>query len=69
MLVELTIKLLDRLKSSAGRVVRLDHAFTAYAGDVVRRLCCDEKDDLLDRPDFSAYWYVVQYFKWFRSCP
>lgn len=61
MLGQLTKKLIvDRFEGEkgTGKVVRLDHAFTAYSGDVIQRLCVDEPPNiLLEDPDFSPWWY------------
>jgi cytochrome P450 len=61
MLGELTEKLIvNRFESfkGTGKVVRLDHAFTAYSGDVINRLCMDDPPDVLvDDPEFSPWWY------------
>ncbi|KAF4635062.1 hypothetical protein G7Y89_g3029 [Cudoniella acicularis] len=45
--------------SGGGTVVRLDHAFSAYSGDVIGKICCDEKEDFLDDPDFAPHWYEL----------
>lgn len=42
-----------------GKVVRLDHAFTAYSGDVINRLCIDDPPNLIDDPDFSPWWFDI----------
>ncbi|GFF32208.1 trichodiene oxygenase [Aspergillus udagawae] len=61
MLGELTEKLIvNRFESfkGTGKVVRLDHAFTAYSGDVINRLCMDDPPDVLvNDPEFSPWWY------------
>jgi hypothetical protein len=42
-----------------GTVVRLDHAFVAFSGDVISRICCENHTDMLEDPDFSPHWYVA----------
>lgn len=37
-------------------VVRLDHAFTAFTGDVIGTVCCEEREQFLDDPEFAPYW-------------
>lgn len=39
-------------------VVRLDYAFAAFSGDVIGRICCEDKEDFLDDPDFAPQWYA-----------
>ncbi|KAI1853974.1 hypothetical protein JX266_001115 [Neoarthrinium moseri] len=60
---EVALHLESRLREYAGtdQVIRLDHAFTAYAGDIVGRMCLDTKersDRFLSDPDFSPDWYI-----------
>lgn len=40
-----------------GQVVRLDHAFTAFSGDVINRLCIDDPPNLVGDPEFSPGWF------------
>ena len=58
MLAEVTTKLLDRFTALKGSntVIRLDHAFAAFTGDVIGKICCDERDDFLDELDFTPQW-------------
>lgn len=51
-------KLEKRFSELKGKnvVVRLDHAFTAFTGDVIGTVCCEEKEKFLDDPDFAPYW-------------
>ncbi|KAI1079136.1 cytochrome P450 [Whalleya microplaca] len=63
----------SRLREFAGtnKVIRLDHAFSAYAGDVVGRMCLDTKnrnDRFLSDPDFSPDWFNAMYLI-IRSIP
>lgn len=62
MLAEVTLHLETRLREFAGtgKVIRLDHALTAYTGDIIGRVVLDtpDRDDLfLSDPDFSIAWY------------
>ncbi|PYH98894.1 cytochrome P450 [Aspergillus ellipticus CBS 707.79] len=54
------VRLLDaklcRLKGT-GSILSLDHAFTAYAGDIVVQFTCAEHPRLLDGPDFTPQWH------------
>lgn len=62
MLAEVTQRLEERLREMKGqkKVIRLDHAFSAFAGDVIGRVCLDSRDgegsSLLDDPGFSPEW-------------
>ena len=62
MLAEVALRLEERLRQSKGqnRVIRLDHAFSAFAGDIIGRVCLDsrnaEESSLLDDPDFAPEW-------------
>jgi cytochrome P450 len=59
---ELCEKLIvDRFESyrGTGKVIRLDHAFTAFAGDVISRLCIDDPPNFVDSPDFSPGWFEL----------
>ncbi|TGJ82761.1 hypothetical protein E0Z10_g6001 [Xylaria hypoxylon] len=66
MLAEVALNLETRLREYAGtgKVVRLDHAFTAYTGDIIGRMCLDTDDPgdrFLSREDFSADWsWIMQ---------
>ena len=46
---------LDQVKGT-GTVLRLDHVFFAMSGDVVGKLCWEDKEDYLDDPNFAADW-------------
>jgi hypothetical protein len=47
-----------RLQSFSGsnKVVQLEHAFAAYAGDIICRICCEHPSDMVDHPTFAPYW-------------
>ncbi|GAB7349557.1 hypothetical protein MBLNU459_g0253t3 [Dothideomycetes sp. NU459] len=62
MVAELCEKLVvGRFKGfkGTGKVVRLDHAFTAFSGDVINRLCIDDPPCLVDDPDFAPGWFEL----------
>nr|UYM26528.1 cytochrome P450 [Talaromyces wortmannii] len=40
-------------------IVRLDHAFAAFTGDVIGTVCCEEREQFLDDPEFAPYWYEL----------
>lgn len=46
----------EALKGS-GTVVRLDHAFVAFSGDVICRLCCEDHNDMVKHPEFAPHWF------------
>ncbi|TVY39771.1 Cytochrome P450 monooxygenase [Lachnellula occidentalis] len=51
-------KRFDAVKGT-GTVVRLDYAFTAYTGDVIGKVCCEDREEFLEDPDFAPYWYEL----------
>lgn len=55
MVVETVSKLVDRFKNlkGTGTVIHLEHAFSAFSGDVIGNLCCEEHVNFLDDEDFS----------------
>ena len=58
MLHEIVGKLARRFEAMRGTqsLVRLDHAFFAFSGDVIGRVCCGEREDFLDDPNFAPQW-------------
>lgn len=64
MLAELVKKLVGRLDAlkGTGSIIRLDHAFSALSSNVMGRLCCGVKGDLLDESEipfeFTPHSYV-----------
>lgn len=60
MVHDLTEKLVvgrfEALKGTS-EVVRLDHAFTAFSGDVISRICVDDPPNLVDDPEFAPAWF------------
>lgn len=65
MLGEVVLKLESRLREFKGthKVIRLDHAFSAFSSDVMCRLCLtkssdkDCRPDFLDHDEFSPDWF------------
>lgn len=57
-IVEETILLDQRFQDlkGSGRVVRLDHAFSAFAGDVISRICCESPATFVKHEEFSPHW-------------
>lgn len=64
MIAEVALRLEERLRALKGqsKVIRLDHAFSAFSGDIIGRICLgsgqSEGDSFLDDPDFAPDWYV-----------
>lgn len=61
--MEMSLKLESRLRQYEGKhtVITLDHAFSAFSGDIIRRVCFNKDDfgDLfMDHPDFSPDWWL-----------
>ncbi|KAL4908422.1 hypothetical protein BDW74DRAFT_175104 [Aspergillus multicolor] len=53
------VKLLnDRLQSysGTGHVIRLDHVFAAFAGDIVMEICTQRRPAMLENPEFGKEW-------------
>ncbi|CAJ2504214.1 Uu.00g116080.m01.CDS01 [Anthostomella pinea] len=72
-ITEVALHLETRLREYSGTndIIRLDHAFTAYTGDVVGRMCLDTKDHgdrFLSDPEFSPDWFNAMYMI-IRSIP
>ncbi|KAF2008686.1 cytochrome P450 [Aaosphaeria arxii CBS 175.79] len=64
MLGDVTQNLESRIREYAGtgKPIRLDHAFAAYSGDIIGKICTGGKDagvHFLEGPDFSPDWYNV----------
>ncbi|EER24920.1 hypothetical protein D8B26_007494 [Coccidioides posadasii str. Silveira] len=62
MVAELCEKLIiERFEGfkGTGKVVRLDHAFTAFSGDVINRICIDDPPNLVDDPEFAPWWFEL----------
>ena len=60
MLAQVVEKFEARLKALQGTntVIRLDHAFSAFSGDVIGRICWEDEEEFLDDPNFAPEWYV-----------
>ncbi|KAF2466572.1 cytochrome P450 [Lindgomyces ingoldianus] len=63
-LAEIALKLESRLCAleGTGQIIRLDHAFSCYSGDIMSRICLgkdDSRPNFLSDPDFSPGWYNV----------
>jgi cytochrome P450 len=43
-----------------GRIVRLDHAMLAFAGDVIGHVCFENPVELMDDEEFSPFWSVYR---------
>ncbi|KAI0404814.1 putative cytochrome P450 [Xylaria palmicola] len=56
-------KLMARFESfrGTGRIVRLEHAMLAFAGDVIGHVCVDDPAELIDDDEFSPAWYDLQH--------
>ncbi|KAL4873378.1 hypothetical protein BDV12DRAFT_192363 [Aspergillus spectabilis] len=54
----------DRLKGlkGTGHVIRLDHVLSAFAGDVVERICCEDPQLRINHPEFGKDWWVSNCF-------
>jgi cytochrome P450 len=62
MLADVALKLEERLKklSGTGTVIRLDHAYSAFSGDIIGRICLGSRNtnEFLDDPEFAPHWYA-----------
>ena len=58
-LAEVVEKFAGRLEALKGTesVVRLDHACSAFSGDVIGQICWDDKEQFLDDPNFAPEWH------------
>ncbi|RFU72325.1 cytochrome p450 [Trichoderma arundinaceum] len=67
MLAEVALHLESRFRELEGKntVIRLDHAFSAFSGDIIGRICLgtgdrgSHGDRFLDDPNFASDWYNV----------
>ena len=55
---KLVVEKFGRL-AGTGKVVRLDHAFVAFSGDIITRLCLDDPPNFVDEPDFAPEWFEL----------
>lgn len=60
MLAQVVGKLAARLEALKGTnsVIRLDHAFSAFSGDIIGRICWEDKEEFLDDVEFAPEWYA-----------
>jgi cytochrome P450 len=58
MIIEEAKVLNTRLEEMRGskRVIRLDHVFSAFAGDVIGRICCETPPNMMSQTEFGAEW-------------
>jgi hypothetical protein len=58
MLAQVVHKLETRLRALEGTnaVIRLDHAFSAFSGDIIGRICWEDQEEFLDHPQFAPEW-------------
>lgn len=61
MINQVVANLVSRIEALKGTqsVIRLDHAFTAFSGDVISKICYEEHDDFLQDPKFAPRWSAV----------
>jgi len=69
MLAEVALHLESRFREleGSGKVVRLDHAFSAFSGDIIGRICLgttsgnahEPGDSFLNDENFAPEWYDV----------
>ncbi|KAK7935352.1 hypothetical protein PG985_000847 [Apiospora marii] len=64
LLADCALHLESRLRGLEGThtVVRLDHAFSAFSGDIIQRICLGDSEfegRFLDDPEFAPDWYNV----------
>ncbi|KAF9889738.1 hypothetical protein FE257_007044 [Aspergillus nanangensis] len=59
MIIEEAKLLNDRLTGlkGSGNIIRLDHVFSAFAGDVIGRICCESPPDMMNHPEFGKEWH------------
>lgn len=61
MLAEVALHLEGRLRGMKGqhKIFRLDHAFSAFSGDIIGRICLDAEEEgrFLDDPNLGRDWY------------
>ncbi|KAF3020206.1 hypothetical protein E8E14_011129 [Neopestalotiopsis sp. 37M] len=57
LLASLLLRFDQRLNEKRRTVTRLDHAFVAFSGDVIRSLTCGEVDYLMDDGGWSSHWF------------
>jgi len=40
----------------SGAVIRLDHAFSAFSGDIIGKICWENPGSFLDDSEFAPAW-------------
>lgn len=58
-LAEIVEKLAGRIEvlKGTGTVIRLDHACSAFSGDIIGQICWNNEEKFLDDPNFAPEWY------------
>jgi len=58
LLAEVVQKFEGRLNTfeGTGTIIRLDHAFSAFSGDVIARICWENPHSFLDDSEFAPAW-------------
>ena len=48
-----------RLQSLKGshHIIRLDHVFYAFSGDMIGEICCESPPNFINHPDFAPHLY------------
>jgi hypothetical protein len=62
MLAEVALHLETKLRERAvAEVFHLDHAFSAFSGDIIGKICLDNEDlgRFLDHPEFVPDWLAI----------
>lgn len=49
----------ERLRAAKGTVIRMDHAFVAFSGDLIRSVTCEGIDFLMDDKEWSHTWFEL----------
>ncbi|KAF2248555.1 cytochrome P450 [Trematosphaeria pertusa] len=75
LIADIALKMENRLKQlPKGKIVRLDHVFSAFSGDIIGRICLStgqddpDREEFMDDPDFAPEWFNV-IFKMVISIP
>lgn len=60
MVHEVVTKLVDRFEAlkGTGTVIRVNDAFSSFAGDVMSKVCCEKSSNFLEDANFAPHWYV-----------
>lgn len=70
LLADIALKMENRLHQLKGtkKIIRLDHLFSAFSGDIIGRICLStngsfsqDRAEFLDDPDFNPDWFNVIY--------